>query len=128
MSDLIKRLRNNGCQETQNDIGKEDMEWCEDCLKMVEAADALEKAQAEIDRLQSLHLARTKSTHKALTDKDQRIDKLEADLKAANARERPAFMAGISIALSSQFKDGFDEEHAWQQYRCQDGTDWKVTE
>ncbi len=37
----------------------------------------LTKAQKEIDRLQILHLSRTKSTHKAFVEYQERIDKLE---------------------------------------------------
>jgi len=59
-----------------------------DCLKDTtkerdELAAALEQAQVEIDRLQALHLERTKSTHKALTERDERIEQLEAVIQRA---------------------------------------------
>ena len=56
------------------------------------------------------------------------IECLSSKITTANARERKAYMAG--------FWDGYetdpvpecepDEEQAWQQYRCQDDSDWKV--
>ncbi len=46
---------------------------------------------------------------------------------AANARERKAFMAGFKAATTTPpGMFGRDEEQEWQQYRCQDETDWKV--
>lgn len=50
------------------------------------------------------------------------MEALEADLKKANARERRAFQAG----LYEDIAESVDEEQLWQQYRCQDDTDWKV--
>ena len=38
-----------------------------------------------------------------------------------------AFMAGFKAATTTPpGMFGRDEEQAWQQYRCQDETDWKV--
>ena len=58
----------------------------------------LEQAQAEIDRLQALHLERTKSTHKALTERDQRIEQLEAAATYLSAEVKDAWDLGrISV-------------------------------
>lgn len=51
----------------------------------------------------------------------------EAYVKACH-RERAAFMAGYDAG----HKDGgdiqkADHEYEWQQYRCQDDTDWRTT-
>ena len=55
-----------------------------------------------------------------------RLAKLLAELAAANARERPAFEAGYREGLAEAWIEDGDVEQAWQQYRCQDDTDWKV--
>lgn len=47
-------------------------------------------------------------------------------LEQANARERPAFMAGYEYADVNNTTA--DAEQAWQEYRCQDDTDWKAVE
>ncbi len=55
------------------------------------------------------------------------IDDLRNEITVANAREREAFMAGFKAATTTPpGMFGRDEEQAWQQYRCQDETDWKV--
>lgn len=54
-----------------------------------------------------------------------RVKDLEADLKKANARERPAFEAGLDAGVDVNYFNCQDKEQAWQQYRCQDDTDWK---
>ncbi len=48
------------------------------------------------------------------------------EARSANARERPAFMAGLEAAFEWNGIETLDYEQAWQQYRCQDETDWKV--
>ena len=56
------------------------------------------------------------------------IDGLRNEITDANARERPAFMAGFKAATTTPpGMFGHDEEQAWQQYRCQDDSDWKAT-
>lgn len=55
----------------------------------------------------------------------RKIAMLLAEVKAANARERKAFMAGVDYGFTESASD--DWEQAWQQYRCQDDTDWKAT-
>ena len=52
---------------------------------------------------------------------------LIAENSAANARERPAFMCGYDEG----YEDGKrlavpDREQSWQEYRCQDASDWKA--
>ena len=51
-------------------------------------------------------------------------------LEQANARERPAFEAGLlaGAAKAPLYIDDFDIEQAWQHYRCQDDTDWKTVD
>ena len=56
----------------------------------------------------------------------QEVRTLTAQVTAANARERPAFMAGLEAAFEWNGIETLDYEQAWQQYRCQDETDWKV--
>ena len=46
-----------------------------------------------------------------------------SEVTTANARERPTFIAGANAVMNDQ---DVDIEQAWQQYRCQDDTDWKV--
>jgi len=129
MSDLIKRLRRNW---EYNECG---------CCN--EAADALEKAQTsaadrlhdklldEAERKQNkAEIGSFKSERQYLwnvrNDLMDQIYRLESDLKAANARERPAFMAGVEATQHG--KDFFDEEHAWQQYRVLGRYGLEVTE
>jgi len=50
-------------------------------------------------------------------------ESLVTEVKAANLRERKAFMAGLSINAGYQ-----DAEQEWQQYRCKDDTDWRAVE
>ena len=47
------------------------------------------------------------------------------EAKRANARERPAFMAGLEAAFEWDGVETLDYEQAWQQYRCQDDADWR---
>ena len=55
------------------------------------------------------------------------IEGLRDEILAANARERKAFIAGVqAVTESMPYTTVFDEDQAWQQYRCQDETDWKV--
>ena len=58
----------------------------------------------------------------------ERLKLLSSEVTAANARERPAFEAGMkkAAAMAPFNIDEYDLEQAWQQYRCQDETDWKV--
>ena len=67
-----------------------------------------------------------------LYEKDQEIERLSAEVSAANARERPAFMAGFQSGYEAGEPcttiEQEDYEQAWQQYRCQDDSDWKVTD
>ncbi len=49
-----------------------------------------------------------------------------AENKVANARERPAFMAGVEVGLALEGIDRCDYEQEWQQYRCQDDSDWRA--
>ena len=42
---------------------------------------------AEIERLQALHLERTKTTHKALTERDEKIERLEGALREMYSAE-----------------------------------------
>lgn len=58
------------------------------------------------------------------------VSRLLCEVKRANARERPAFDAGMKAAAAmAPFSiDDFDCEREWQQYRCQDETDWRVSE
>ena len=46
-----------------------------------------------------------------------------SEVSTANAREKPAFMAGFERG-----GDCVDADEAWQQYRCQDNSDWKATQ
>ncbi len=48
-------------------------------------------------------------------------------LALANAREKKAFMAGLQ--RGEQWSDApyDDNEQEWQQYRCQDDSDWRST-
>ena len=68
-----------------------------------------------------------------LKDATKERDELAAALEQANAREREAFMAGIEIfakhvSPSRASLMDWDDEQAWQQYRCQDDTDWKTVD
>ena len=58
----------------------------------------------------------------------ERAADLLSELAAANAREKKAFMYAIWIDPDCWMSenDELDPEQAWQQYRCQDETDWKV--
>jgi hypothetical protein len=47
------------------------------------------------------------------------VSRLSCEVKRANARERKAFTAGF-------YSLGADEEQKWQEYRCQDDSDWKA--
>lgn len=85
-------------------------------------------------------MSKRTTTSKGLRAKTRKLNRtnesLAADLKAtrlalgkaqdalvdANARERPAFFAG-AIDM-----DDANVEQAWQQYRCKDDKDWKVTD
>ena len=49
-----------------------------------------------------------------------------SEVSNANARERKAFMAGCQYACTTA-PDDWDQEQGWQQYRCQDDSDWKAT-
>jgi len=66
--------------------------------------------------------------------------RLTEQLRAANARERPAFEAGYEAGGDDCRTGDMDEwgergvtkytedrEQAWQQYRCQDDSDWKAS-
>ncbi len=53
------------------------------------------------------------------------IKRLSAELTKANARERKAFMAGFWVDSNCRPINP-DDEQEWQQYRCQDDSDWKV--
>lgn len=61
------------------------------------------------------------------------IERLSAEVTKANRLEREAFGAGMLAAIE-QFSKVFnaakdiDFEQTWQQYRCQDDTDWKATD
>lgn len=86
-------------------------------------------------------MSKRTTTSKGLRAKTRKLNRtnesLAADLKAtrvalgkaqdalveANARERPAFMAGLSIDAGHQ-----DAEQEWQQYRCKDDKNWKVAD
>jgi len=48
-------------------------------------------------------------------------------LSEGAVKEREAFLAGYEAGLSDARTDDEDNEQAWQQYRCQDDTDWKPT-
>ena len=52
-------------------------------LEMAESVIAAR--ELEIERLQALHLERTKSTHKALTERDEKISLLSGENSAARA-------------------------------------------
>ena len=56
------------------------------------------------------------------------IERLEAALKKANARERLAFEAGWTVYGDNDHLDPVMEsvEAAWKHYRCQDDADWKA--
>lgn len=87
---------------------------------------------AEVERLQMLdteglaHLQegnRVRSV--AIEGQKKEIERLSCEVTTANAREREAFMAGCQYAGKAP-PDDWDQEQGWQQYRCQDETDWKV--
>ena len=52
------------------------------------------------------------------------IGRLTAVLKISNVRERRAFMAGLESAIMYDELGDLDAEQEWQQYRCQDDSDW----
>jgi hypothetical protein len=55
------------------------------------------------------------------------IARLQAEVAKANARERPAFMAGLLKGHGEGIESyAGDPEQDWQQYRCQDDTDWRA--
>ena len=55
---------------------------------------------------------------------------VSSQLVQANAREHRAFYAGMKASASmAPFNiDNVDVEQKWQQYRCQDDSDWAVSE
>ncbi len=60
------------------------------------------------------------------------IWRLREKLSAANARERKAFENGVVILTNEagvpfSVTAEIDLEQLWQQYRCQDETDWRAT-
>ena len=55
------------------------------------------------------------------------ISRLSSEVSTANARERKAFMAGCQYACATAPND-WDQEQGWQQYRCQDDSDWEVSD
>ena len=65
-------------------------------------------------------------------DKHQTGDEcLMCQLERANARERKAFAAGMialvdHVAGALEKAADIDPEQAWQQYRCQDDSDWRA--
>ena len=86
-----------------------------------------ENGAAEIKRLRDLHLARTKLTKQMIDERDEARDALEQ----ANARERKAFAAGLMAAVEQiageiEKATDIDPEQMWQQYRCQDDTDFRA--
>ena len=55
--------------------------------------------------------------------KNAEIERLTNEVTIANGRERQAFITGYKCGADPE-----DLEHAWQQYRCQDDTDWVACE
>ena len=67
----------------------------------------------------------------ALQEQRREIERLEAELKKANARERDAFMAGFEMDSDCRMGEPHTKpnpEQKWMEYRCQDDTDWRATD
>ena len=60
-----------------------------------------------------------------ISEYEQEIVLLRSQVTAANARERKSFMAGFAYGIDYDIGNP-DSEQCWQQYRCQDDTDWKA--
>lgn len=50
------------------------------------------------------------------------VDDLWRELQKSQGHEQQAFIAGIAAVMNNM---DVDEEQAWQQYRCQDETDFR---
>lgn len=103
MSDIVDRLRN---------PSNTDEDWRWDAPLRNEAANKIERLTAENER----HL----KSVKRLADREIDLcDRLDAEVKAANARERAAFEAGWNMRFDNalQKRVAEDMEEAWQHYR-----------
>jgi len=71
------------------------------------------KAADEIDRLQVLHLERTKSTHKALVERDEEIEKLRAALEKTDEWESRALASehnfGLQVDITNELQKKLDD-------------------
>lgn len=120
-SDLIKRLRQEpDLEEWESGLSAETMRAWNDTR--LEAANALEKAQ-ELQRVTELGLKVIEGAH---LETEEDLEKAQAELKKANAREKAAFMAGFKMDSDCRMGEPHTKpnpEQKWLEYRCQDGTD-----
>lgn len=79
------------------------------------------KQWQQLAKLNAESLNKTEAKVSKLADA---LEQATDDLRKANARERPAFMAGAKAAINWDGIETFDYEQVWQQYRCQDDADW----
>ena len=80
------------------------------------------------DRLRAAGSTNPSGTHpyeSLIDDAEDAIRTLRSEVSTANARERVAFMAGAYAVIGDKVND-IDIEQMWQQYRCQNETDWKA--
>lgn len=133
MSEAAARLRAGRYDPTASSCrhtGSNDFINCNDgrCACRVDDAAAV---LDEIERLTEELSACTESPggcgywREAAKWREQERDAAREELKKANARERPAFEAG----WYAHGKDPApDLEQDWQEYRCQDPTDWRAVD
>ena len=65
------------------------------------------------------------SACKTVDEQDDEIERLTAEVTKWKAEQEKAFRAGWTSCWLYWEAGVIDEEQAWQQYRCQDETDWK---
>ena len=90
--------------------------------KVMERVQQMVEYEQELMRLRARHDGDVKVVRAAeacARKHQERTDALLSEVTTANARERKAFAAGF-------YSLGADEEQKWQEYRCQDDSDWKV--
>ena len=126
-------VRDASCLDSGCDIdGKEPHKpWCDNALAVLETEQVERPGLGTYDdgmvKLGYRSGQATDENEKLRTPLGRDIEllednaRLEAELKQANARERKAFIAGWNGGLCA---GNTDEEQAWQQYRCQNNSDW----
>ena len=120
VEDEIKRLENR--LEVYDSTGK---------IRLSEDCDGIACRDETIRLLDERHEGDKKVVHAAeacARKHQERAEELLSEVTTANAREKKAFMYAIWIDPDCWMTkdEELDSEKCWQQYRCQDETDWKV--